>query len=287
MQAILYGGQYTWKTTVWKNIHIVSWDSFIDLDDYIVEYKLGKPVAEYVSTHPEWIDAWWKAFRDFEFESLGEVLEEWYDVISLWGGTMAFERNRNLLSHFDTLKVFLSVDVKSQVDRYLEKSASGNENRLLEVGVDKQREKFQEMYDARHEIYKDNADIVFDTVTDDIKNVTWWILDELDYNAQISILRKQIDKIDDQLIDIIKKSEGGITSYNDLLSHTSWSRILKERKQVVKEVGKLKKKYNKECRDKERQEIVRVKWEDELPGIWAMIYDDIHEKAIEIEEECE
>lgn len=107
---------------------------------------------------------WWKSFRQFEYEALQEVLASWFQIISLWWWTMYFDRNRDSLSRFDTLKIFLQVDVKTQLERLVDPNATWNGNRASQTNWKTKEEELQKLYNLRNELYEDNAHLSFDTL---------------------------------------------------------------------------------------------------------------------------
>lgn len=286
MQKIIYGLQWAWKTVAWRTLAELNGESFIDLDDYIVEHKLGwESIWTFIKAHEE-------EFRQFEFEALQEVLEKGYDVISLWWGTMAFDRNREVLSKFDVLKIFLDVEIEDQIERIFDENASWNENRDIEQDKQAQRKKFEEVREKRYQTYLDNSNTDINTSKRDEINVLDRVTDEIDYYTAMVPLRSEINKIDDKIISRILELDSQLVGNSRLDYKVLWTdkdgvQYISERNIIVRDIGEIKHKYNKSCIDEDRKATVRLKWVERLGWEWwGIIYDDLHTDAVEIEEKC-
>lgn len=184
MKTLVYGLQYSGKTSVWADFAQQLWENFVDLDQYIVDNKLGgKTVKQFIASFRDDTASWWEQFRQHEHDALREVLEsEDYEVISVWWGTIEFDRNRDMISEFDIQSVFLKVDVKTQVERYIasqkpwEEQTSWNNNRVTAATIEEQEKIFQDMYDTRQEIYAQFADRSIDTTMFDIRGLVKYLV---------------------------------------------------------------------------------------------------------------
>lgn len=280
MQKIIYWLQWSWKTSVWKKISEWEKIKFVDLDDYIVHNKLNhNSVSEFIQLFDS-PEKWWETFRHFEYTALKEVLEEWYEVISVGWWTLSFDRNIEILSDFEVIKIFLEVDIKEQVDRLID------DNELWK--------------------YRSIADWIIDTSNSSIDEVVSMAKYKIWFLEWIVPLRNQIDTIDNELISILQtgkllninipeininfKTEKTTNDTYNFIENNQWSlensnriiKLFKYRFSIVQQIWELKRKYNETLVQWNRKEQVRNKWVSWWEKLWK-IYDFIHEKALEIE----
>jgi len=116
----------------------------IDLDLFMSE-KLGCELGDFIRTKG------WEAFRDYESESLKMAIESLGDegLISLGGGTLDRESNRELLRKYEVKVLHLSVDFDEAMLRI-----EGDENRPQ---LDKSREELLELFTKREKIFKETS----------------------------------------------------------------------------------------------------------------------------------
>lgn len=306
MQKIIYWLQWSWKTKVWKEISELNNLGFIDLDEYIVHNKLNhNSVSDFIKLFDDSVK-WWETFRHFEFESLREVLEQWYSVISVWWWTLSFDRNIDTLSNFEILKIFLEVDVKTQIERLTDDNATWNQNRYKQTSAVTREQELTNLYDTRIWKYRSIADWIIDTNNSPIEEVVSMVNNKISFLENIIPLRNEIDNIDAELISILQSWELINRYYQDIntnfemtevvsdiflfirnklgiLSHSKRVvNLLKSRCIIVQKIWELKRKYNETPVQWNRKEQVRKKWLSWWEKLWE-IYDFIHNQAIEIE----
>ena len=302
MQKIIYWFQSDWKAKLWLKLSRKLWESFVDLDKYIVSEKLNwKLVNNFIDSFNDKCK-WWTAFRDFEHNSLREVLTFWFQIISLWWWTMFFDRNRDILSNFETLKIFLEVNVKSQLEKLISWDVAWNQNETSQKNLKK-------LYIMKNNIYQNNSDISFDISKYNEKELVNLVAHKVRFVEWVLPLRREIDNCDDSLINLFLNK-------NDTLSYTSidspfviykdfmpiveklsfkmkqsffmelddiMKSILLKRIYLVCKIWKLKRKYNEEVVQNNRKKQVRDKW---ILSWWEKfwkIYDLIHDTCVNIE----
>lgn len=175
-KIILYGMRWSGKSTIWKVLAWELWIWFIDLDIYLEE-KAGEKISEYVKENG------WDSFRDLEHECLKEVLNiPWKYVISLWGWTIIFGRNRKEIQLINDKKlIFIEVDLEKIAQR-IDKDEKNNNTRPT-LTWKWTLEELQEVYNDREFIYKENADEI---ITNN------WTIDEVIKNIKLSLLKNKV-----------------------------------------------------------------------------------------------
>ena len=89
------------KSSVARHIANLSGQQRVDLDSYI-EHREGRQIASILDADGE------PAYREIETEALAHLLEnEPVPILSLGGGTWTIERNRELLSKYGFLALWL------------------------------------------------------------------------------------------------------------------------------------------------------------------------------------
>jgi shikimate kinase len=111
MQIVLMGMRACGKTTVGKLLANTFDCEFVDVDDLIVR-RAGKSIADIFATEGE------PQFRDIEAGVLEDSMR-WTDdrVLSLGGGTVLRESNRDLLKRSGAYRVYLRCDPHILNDR--------------------------------------------------------------------------------------------------------------------------------------------------------------------------
>lgn len=158
---IIYGMRWTWKSTIWKLLAKKLNKNFVDLDFYITN-KINATIDQFVKEN------WWDKFRDNEYKSLKEVLENYNDsIISLGGWTIIFERNQKLLlkNSYKLIYVYSDLDVitKRVVDDQI-----NLENRPSLT--------WSNLYDDLKTVYEERKDIYEKFY--DLKVTNNWILED-------------------------------------------------------------------------------------------------------------
>ncbi len=316
MIDVLYWLQGSWKTIHWRKLSSKNNKRFVDLDIFIVNcYFKENSIKAFIKSHND-EEEWWKNFRNIEHKALKLVLEQWYDCISLGGWTMEFKRNRDLLSEYEVLKIYLETDVKNQVERLTSENASWNNNRVLPP-KDELEKDLTKVYNRRHKIYTSNADGVVVTNNKEEDIVFQEIENKLSFLEKIIPIRNNIDEIDNAFInceidkgfslaewfekdvfweDTSEECKVMIWVYlrkmNEEIEGTLWRsltvfevRLLTNRLIQVAKVAELKKEYNQTALQKWRKQEVENRWEQWLQEKWVEIYDIIHRLSVEMEKE--
>jgi shikimate kinase len=106
MQIVLLGARGSGKTTVGRIVASRLSIEFVDLDDVIVA-RAGKTIREIFADDGE------PAFRDIESAALEDAMR-WTDdrVLSLGGGTVLRESNRDLLSRSSAYRYYLQCEAE-------------------------------------------------------------------------------------------------------------------------------------------------------------------------------
>lgn len=128
MSLILIGYRGCGKTTVGKRLADRLWQTFVDLDDRIVQ-SAGKTIAEIFQQHGE------PHFRDVETQCLRQVAALPDHVIALGGGTLMREENRQILKSAGHKIIYLRCDPEELLRRIQSDPASAaNRPNLTSLG---------------------------------------------------------------------------------------------------------------------------------------------------------
>ncbi|MEZ5347176.1 MAG: shikimate kinase [Pyrinomonadaceae bacterium] len=99
-RIILTGFMGVGKTTIAKHLSYLIRKEREDLDDFIAR-KEDRSTASIISTGGE------AGFREIETKCLKELLESDVCIISLGGGAWTLERNREIISEYDCMSIWL------------------------------------------------------------------------------------------------------------------------------------------------------------------------------------
>ena len=150
---ILYWMRWTWKSSLWKLLSIKLNKNFIDLDKYIIE-KIWD-ITEYVTKNS------WDDFRDMEHKYLKEVLENNSDIVlSLWGWTIIFERNSNLILKNNSKLIYINSSLENISKRIENDEKSWNKRTSLTWKS--LLEELSEVYEKRKDLYEKFYDFKVD-----------------------------------------------------------------------------------------------------------------------------
>jgi shikimate kinase len=103
MSVVLIGYRGSGKTTVGRKLADRLWQPFIDTDELITQ-RAGKSIKDIFSQDGE------EAFRDLEEQAIKEVSLLGDHVISIGGGAVLRETNRNLLKGSDHRLIYLKCE---------------------------------------------------------------------------------------------------------------------------------------------------------------------------------
>lgn len=165
MNLVLIGLRGSGKSklgrTLAKKLHL----NFIDIDTKIeemCEQKIPAIVAEHG----------WPHFRKKEKEAINEIAELNHTVIATGGGSILDPENAKKLRK-NSKTVYLHISAEKATKRI-----KNSTNRpALTQNISKLRE-MQQLYEERHHIYQENADITFKR-TDDVEEDSEKIIDML------------------------------------------------------------------------------------------------------------
>lgn len=146
------------KSTLGKAISEKLNMTFTDTDEMIVQ-KAGMPISEIFEKYGE------SHFRDIETECIKEISLKENFVIATGGGLPLRQENRDAMKATGTV-IFIDVDLEMLINR----SAFGGRPLLEGDGV----AKLTALYNARYEIYKNTASVIYKSGEDldnNIKNV--------------------------------------------------------------------------------------------------------------------
>jgi len=108
---VIYWMRWTWKSSIWKILSKKIGKNFIDLDFYIVQ-KLWQDLSSFIKMN------WWDEFRNIEYKYLNEILNNVNNsIISLWWGTITFERNQEIILQNNPILIYIYSDINSIVSR--------------------------------------------------------------------------------------------------------------------------------------------------------------------------
>lgn len=142
---ILYGMRGTWKSTIWKILSQKLNKNFVDLDKYITKQIWN--TQEYVKIY------WWDNFRDIEHKYLKEILENNSGIVlSLWGWTIIFERNSDLILKNNSKLIYIYSSLENISKRIeSDEKAWNKRNSLTWIWL---LEELSQVYEKRKEIYE-------------------------------------------------------------------------------------------------------------------------------------
>jgi len=220
----------TGKSTIWRELSKKIDRKFIDLDNYIVD-KIWETVEVFVSKYG------WDGFRDMEYNCLKEVLDSNTDsIISLWWGTIAFERNRKLVLKNNYKLIYVYSDLDKIITR-VEQDIKNTDKRpsltwkpikedLTEI-YNKRKDTYEKFYDLKVENNKVLDDCIDDIV---LKHKNWNIcipiidfesdldkkIETINNSRQVKYAELRIDYLDDltRLDEIISKIDKQIILTN-------------------------------------------------------------------------
>lgn len=139
-RIVITGFMAAGKTTIVRELGLLLASDAVDLDDLIVQ-RHGRSISRIIEEDGE------AAFRDIESEMLREVLtDNSTRIIALGGGAWTVERNRDLVSQFDCVSVWLD----TPFDICWSRIGESNGTRPLA----RDRESTYELYKARRKIYE-------------------------------------------------------------------------------------------------------------------------------------
>ena len=146
------------KSTLGKAISEKLNMTFTDTDEMIVQ-KAGMPISEIFGKYGE------EHFRDIETECIKEISKEENFVIATGGGLPLRQENRDVMNATGIV-IFIDVDLEMLIKR----SAFGGRPLLEGDGV----KKLTALYNARYEIYKNTASVIYksgEDLSENIENV--------------------------------------------------------------------------------------------------------------------
>ena len=146
---ILIGPMGSGKSTIGNIIAKRLHREFRDSDQFI-EKRTGVDIARIFDIEGE------EGFRDRESNALRELLSENNRVIATGGGSVLREENQQLLKQKGYI-IFLDTSVKQQLQRL----RRDKKRPLLQT--DNPRERLEALFEARHPIYLDLADLAVKT----------------------------------------------------------------------------------------------------------------------------
>lgn len=147
---ILYWMRGTGKSTIWKLLAKILQKNCIDLDEYI-KLKIGD-ISQYIEKKS------WDAFRDIEHMYLKEILEKNSEsIISLWWGTITFDRNSNLILKNNSKVIYIYSrleDISKRIEK--DEQNAKKRNSLTWKWI---MQELSEVYQKRKDIYEKFYDI--------------------------------------------------------------------------------------------------------------------------------
>ena len=151
MKLIIIGPMASGKSVVGKKLSKRMGLNFFDTDEQI-EKKAGATISWIFDIEGE------KKFREREFETLSQLIEEDNCVISTGGGIVLGEENRALLKK--GTGIYLKTSIQSQLERTL-----NDKHRPLLQNSDNKEETLKEMAKLRNPIYETCSEIIIEAVS--------------------------------------------------------------------------------------------------------------------------
>lgn len=148
MKLIIIGPMASGKSVVGKKLSKRMGLNFFDTDEQI-EKKAGATISWIFDIEGE------EKFREREFETLSELIEEDNCVISTGGGIVLREENRALLKK--GTGIYLKTSIQSQLERTM-----NDKDRPLLQNTDNKEETLKEMAKLRNPIYETCSEIIIE-----------------------------------------------------------------------------------------------------------------------------
>jgi len=148
MKLIIIGPMASGKSVVGKKLAKRMGLNFFDTDEQI-EKKAGATISWIFDIEGE------KKFREREFETLRQLIEEDNCVISTGGGIVLREENRALLKK--GTGIYLKTSIQSQLERTM-----NDKDRPLLQNIDNKEEALKEMAKLRNPIYETCSKIIIE-----------------------------------------------------------------------------------------------------------------------------
>lgn len=149
MNIILTGMRGSGKSKIGRLLAEKLGREFIDLDAYIERFA-NKKITQLVEEHG------WNHFRDLEKKAAKEVSQKDNLVISTGGGTFVDPENAEIMKENGTV-ILLTADID-----VLEERIGRKNTRPALTTHENLKEELKEIWEERKDIYKKNADYVFD-----------------------------------------------------------------------------------------------------------------------------
>ena len=172
MQIVLMGARGCGKTTVGRLVASRLSVEFVDIDDVIVA-RAGKTIRQIFAADGE------PAFRDIESAALADALR-WLDgrVLSLGGGTVLRESNRDLLARSSAYRYYLRCDPEQLHTRIVaDPNTAANRPALTKLGGSV--EEVRELSAIREPLYRAAMTREIDVTSLTAKQVAMTILGEV------------------------------------------------------------------------------------------------------------
>jgi shikimate kinase len=147
MSIFLIGYRGSGKSTVGRKLADRLWQPFVDTDDIVVQ-KAGKTIGEIFAQEGE------QRFRDLESEAVREVCQLTEHVISLGGGSLLRQENRDAIKASGGKLVYLKCDAEELAKRIAADPMS-NESRPPLTGYGGGVEEIQQLLAVREPIYRE------------------------------------------------------------------------------------------------------------------------------------
>lgn len=148
MKLIIIGPMASGKSVVGKKLSKRMGLNFFDTDEQI-EKKAGATISWIFDIEGE------EKFREREFETLSELIEEDNCVISTGGGIVLREENRALLKK--GTGIYLKTSIQSQLERTM-----NDKDRPLLQNTDNKEETLKEIAKLRNPIYETCSEIIIE-----------------------------------------------------------------------------------------------------------------------------
>ncbi len=148
MRLIIIGPMASGKSVVGKKLSKRMGLNFFDTDEQI-EKKAGATISWIFDIEGE------EKFREREFETLSELIEEDNCVISTGGGIVLREENRALLKK--GTGIYLKTSIQSQLERTM-----NDKDRPLLQNTDNKEETLKEIAKLRNPIYETCSEIIIE-----------------------------------------------------------------------------------------------------------------------------
>jgi shikimate kinase len=167
VSIVLIGYRGSGKTTIGRRLADRLWWKFVDADEEIVK-RAGKTIREIFDQQGE------PAFRDVEAQVVADVMKLSDHVISLGGGAVMREDNREAIRRSGHAVIYLKCEPAVLLERINADSATA-ENRPALTNLGGSIEEIEKLLEVREPVYRQTMTAELDVTNQSVDDAVSWI----------------------------------------------------------------------------------------------------------------